>query len=70
MGSASLISVSVYISQLVADESEVIDETRSLGRLCEGRLSLIHFSMSLSCAASANSGCCFVEKLKRVSGVA
>jgi hypothetical protein len=53
--SASLKSVSVYISQLVADDSDVIDETRMSGRLCEGRLSLTHTSMSLSSIAESDS---------------
>ena len=52
--SSSLMSVSVYISQLLADESEIMDETRLSGRLCAGRLSLTHFSMPLSWSGGHN----------------
>jgi hypothetical protein len=44
--SSPLMSVLVYNSQLLAEESEVIDDTRALGR--SGRLFLIHLSMSAS----------------------
>jgi hypothetical protein len=36
------------MSQLLLDEIETIDVTLSLGRLLEGRLSLIHLSISSS----------------------
>lgn len=47
--SSPLMSVFVYISQLLVDDSDAMDDSLSLGMVRCGRFFLIQFSMSASC---------------------
>ena len=54
VSSSSLMSVLVYMSQLLVEESEVMERSLSLCRCLDGKLSLIHFSISSSCDAGSS----------------